>query len=104
MIPRTQDRQVPKKNFTKKPKMAGKDWYELLDFEKTSRDRHKLASCLMLNINQEKTQPIVKFFFYYTVPKHPEKVFPKLENTALDTSEKTYLSLRKIKTSQKSIW
>ena len=61
----------------------------------------------MLNNIQEKTQPIVKFFIYHTVPKNTEKVFPKLRKqffSALETSEKTNLPLRKFKFFQKSIW
>ena len=38
-------------------------------------------------------------FIYHTVPKNPERVFPKLENSffsALETSEKCNLLFRKI--------
>ena len=32
---------------------------------------------LRLNNIQGKTQPIVNFFIYHTVPKNPERVFPE---------------------------
>ena len=58
----------------------------------TSRERPQSASYLKLNNIQGETQPIVKFFIYHTA-----------EN-ALETSEKNYLPLRKIKIFQKRVW
>ena len=42
----------------------------------------------------------MKFFIYHTVSKNPERVFPETQKqffSALKTSEKTNLPLRKIK-------
>ena len=46
----------------------------------TKQGTAKSASYLRLNNIQGKTQAIVKFFIYHTVPKNPESIFPKLEN------------------------
>ena len=49
----------------------------------------------------------MKCFFYHIEPKKPERVFPETRKhflSALETSEKTNLPLKKIKIFLRNIW